>query len=533
MSQPMPQPAVDHYRAYQSRPFTRAEREKVTLLFGGLTWKHERLIQGAFHNLGYKAEPLPNIVRADLDAGKELIDVGACCPTIFTTGSLVSFAKREAARLGKKEVADRYLFLTAGACGPCRFGQYHESYTMALDGLGLRDFRILLLGQDKLDQGASGGGGLDVNLPLSLGLVFAILSADVVGDLEYMTRPYEAVPGSTDAAVKESVEKLYELFRARPAKEGKLGGLLWHLFGDYFTRGLREVRRTWDAVEVDRLRVKPRVKITGEFWLQTHEGEGNYNIKRWLEQEDAEVVPPPVAVWLDYLLDPWHLRIKRRRAGKDSLAGELGGRLLARLYRRTYARLRSALGGLASELPDQEELRRLAGPYYHHELGGGESYMLVGKALWAHLHKKAHMICELSPYACMPNTMSIGSMANVIGKHPDLLYAPIEVKGDAEIHALSRCQMILTEAKKRAQAELEVALEAAGVTVERIRDFEADHPEVRRATYRVPHRGYRGTAANYVAHLARDRGLARRRSARGKASEARTASAGVQAVHGG
>ena len=76
--------------------------------------------------------------------------------------------------------------------------------------------------------------------------------------------------------------------------------------------------------------------------------------------------------------------------------------------------------------------------------------MLVGKALWAHLNKKAHMICELSPYACMPNTMSVGAMAGVVGKHPDLLYAPIEVKGDAEVHALSRCQMILTEAKKRA-----------------------------------------------------------------------------------
>ena len=46
-------------------------------------------------------------------------------------------------------------------------------------------------------------------------------------------------------------------------------------------------------------------------------------------------------------------------------------------------------------------------------------------------------------------------MANVQGNIPDLLYAPIEVKGDAEVHALSRCQMILTEAKKRAQAEFE------------------------------------------------------------------------------
>jgi hypothetical protein len=32
----------------------------------------------------------------------------------------------------------------------------------------------------------------------------------------------------------------------------------------------------------------------------------------------------------------------------------------------------------------------------------------------------------------MPNTMSIGAMAAVTGKHPDLLYAPLEIKGDAE-----------------------------------------------------------------------------------------------------
>ena len=90
--------------------------------------------------------------------------------------------------------------------------------------------------------------------------------------------------------------------------------------------------------------------------------------------------------------------------------------------------------------------------------------MLVGKALWAHQHKKAHMICELSPYSCMPNTMSIGAMAGRAGKHPDLLYAPLEIKGDAEVHALSRCQMILTEAKKRAQREFDGGRSSAPVS---------------------------------------------------------------------
>ena len=68
--------AVNHYTSYKARPFTREQRDSTTILFGGLTWKHERLVQGVFNNLNYKAKPLPNITRADLDAGKELIDVG-------------------------------------------------------------------------------------------------------------------------------------------------------------------------------------------------------------------------------------------------------------------------------------------------------------------------------------------------------------------------------------------------------------------------------------------------------------------------
>jgi predicted nucleotide-binding protein (sugar kinase/HSP70/actin superfamily) len=135
--------------------------------------------------------------------------------------------------------------------------------------------------------------------------------------------------------------------------------------------------------------------------------------------------------------------------------------------------------------------------------------MLVGKALHAHLHKHANMTCELSPYSCMPNTMSQGAMANVQGRYPDLLYAPIEIKGDAEVHALSRCQMILTEAKKRAHAEFEAVMEKTGLTEKAIRAYEEKHPETRQATYYIPHRAYAGGAANYVAHLAYDKGLAR------------------------
>ena len=495
--------AVNHYTSYKARPFTREQRDSTTILFGGLTWKHERLVQGVFNNLNYKAKPLPNITRADLDAGKELIDVGACCPTIFTTGSLVNFLKTEVAEHGKQKTLDDYVFLTAGACGPCRFGQYHESYEMALDGMGLKDFRLFLLAQDQLDQAPEKGGGLEINMPLSLGIVWAILCGDMLTDMEYLTRPYEVVPGQTDKVMKESADYLFEVFQKRPIHGKKWGLLAWHFLSGYFADALKVVRKKFDAIEVDRLQVKPKIKITGEFWLQTHEGDGNYNIKHWLEQEGSEVMPPPVAVWLGYLLHTpiWRLQKKANvdRKVRMKIAMVRG---MERLYIGTYNRFRKALGNVPHELPDQEELKELASPFFHYELRGGEGHMLVGKALHAHLHKHANMTCELSPYSCMPNTMSQGAMANVLGKHPNLLYAPIEIKGDAEVHALSRCQMILTEAKKRAQSEFVEAMAKTGMTLEKIRQIEAKRPEVKRATYRVPHLGYASTAANYVLHLA-------------------------------
>jgi predicted nucleotide-binding protein (sugar kinase/HSP70/actin superfamily) len=494
---------IPHYKGYRPRPFTPAERGDVTLLLGGLTWKHERLVQGAFENMGYNAASLPNIARADLDAGKELIDAGACCPTVFTTGNLVRFLRTRAEEEGAREVERKYVFLTAGACGPCRFGQYHESYAMALDGMGLRDFRLFLLDQTQLDQGSMPGGGLEINLSFSLGVIWALLCADLLTDLEYRTRPYEVVPGATDRVLARSVEILYEAFRSRPRLEGKMKALGWHLFSRYFVGALREARRLWDEVEVDRLRVKPRVKITGEFWLQTHEGDGNYGIKRWLEKEGAEVIPPPVSVWLDYLI---HLSLQQvtDRIPSDPAARRKQRlvRVARRVYHWNYDRLRAAFDDVPAALPDQAELRKLAAPYYHHRIDGGEGHMLVGKALMAHLHRHAHMVCELSPYGCMPNTMSVGAMANVLGQHPDLLYAPIEVKGDAEVHALSRCQMVLTEAKKRAQREIEEVQARTGLSLDRARDSAAA-AGVRRATSRIPHAGVAGTAANTLLHLAR------------------------------
>ncbi len=496
---------LEPYRAYKPRAFTRAERDQVTILFGGLHWRAERLIQGAMKGLGYNSEVLPTATREDLLLGREVADIGQCCPTSFTTGNLANYLRDKAKAIGTEAVNQKYVYVTAGSCGACRFGQYHQSYELALRNVGLESFRMFLLGQDGLDQGSAAGGGLDLNMPFTLGAVWAIVLADIIQDMEYQTRPYEVRPGETERVTRECVEYLHEVFRNRPQRGKKWGAVVWHFGTDYFVRAMREVKKRYDAIEVDRLRVRPLVKITGEFYLQTVEGAPNYDIHRWLEAEGAEVYPAAITVWLDYLLRfaaqdfEDHIGVTK---GARFKMGAL--KAIQSLLVWTYNRMRHAMADVPHALPDQYELRELARPYYHSRLSGGEGDMLVGKALWAYHHKKAHMVCELSPYSCMPNTMSIGAMAAVTGKYPDLLYAPLEIKGDAEVHALSRCQMILTEAKKRARKEFEQTLDHVGLSEAQLRERLEASPDLMCATTPVP-RGaiVTGTAANLALALAR------------------------------
>src|SRR5437868_1426538 len=65
--------------------------ERVTILFGGLTWKHEEFIKAVFHGNGYKCEMVPTPNVAAFQLGKEYGNNGQCNPTYFTVGNLVQY----------------------------------------------------------------------------------------------------------------------------------------------------------------------------------------------------------------------------------------------------------------------------------------------------------------------------------------------------------------------------------------------------------------------------------------------------------
>jgi hypothetical protein len=90
----------------------------------------------------------------------------------------------------------------------------------------------------------------------------------------------------------------------------------------------------------------------------------------------------------------------------------------------------------------------------------------------------------------------------VVNKFKDMIFLPIETSGEGEVNAHSRVQMALGEAKVRAKLEFEESLRSTGKSLADIKDYIANHPELKRPFYQVPHReGVAGTAANFILHV--------------------------------
>lgn len=536
---------VSHYRRPPERPILAAERDKITILIGGLTRKHERFIQAVFQGSGYKCEILPTPDQNAFHVGKEYGNNGQCSPAYFTAGSLIQFLKNlESDGMSAQEINDRYVFFTAGSCGPCRFGMYAAEYRLALQSAGFHGFRVIRFQQDHGVRQESQEPGLKYTLDFGLGMLKALYFGDVLNDLTHNIRPYEVKPGETDRVMELCVQDVCDHLRTFKAEDvirkmppwmstriarrnvlrntiSVISKFRAHLYGAECRDLLERCRRRIDQIELDRLRVKPIVKIIGEFWAQLTEGDGNYRMFEFLEKEGAHVQTEAIGMWLTYLLAHARLQMAPRRGldsrGEEPDRWELRRRLKLqleyhrkktlltvgeRIYTAQYHRVVDALGGTAHRLVPQEELAHLADPFYEPLARGGEGYLEVAKNIYYNVNRLCHMVLSLKPFGCMPSSQSDGIQSAVVNRFKDMIFLPIETSGEGEINAHSRAQMTLGEAKMKAKAEFQEALAQTGRSLEEIRAYVAEHPELRRPFYPVPHHGgAAGLAANFVLHV--------------------------------
>jgi predicted nucleotide-binding protein (sugar kinase/HSP70/actin superfamily) len=507
-----------HFHRPIERAFTADQRPHTTILFGGFTWKHEDLIRAVFQGCGYKCEKIPVPDVAAFQLGKEYGNNGQCNPTYFTVGNLVQYLQfLEKEGIPRQQILDNYVFFTAGSCGPCRFGMYEAEYRFALKNAGFDGFRVLLFKDSDGIKAASGEPGLKFTIDFGFGMLNALHLGDVINDLIYQIRPYEVNKGETDRVFHEMVEGLCEDLRNRKAFEIEQSAPEWlkhkvkknkilrntinvfgkwheHMWGKDYLIALRNAREKMNSIEIDRTRVKPTVKITGEFWAQTTEGDGNFNMFRFLEREGSQVLVEPIATWVAYLLYQgkynaqrqkkvdgyaqhiaWHDFRKKFAIEMKYRKKVLGLRIGEVMWQHFYHRVIRLLGGITHDLVPQPDLDELASPFYNRYARGGEGHLEVGKNVYYTIHHLAHMVLALKPFGCMPSTQSDGAQSAVINRYKDMIFLPIETSGEGEVNAHSRVQMALGEAKAKARLEFEECLKKTGRSLDDIRDYVAEH----------------------------------------------------------
>jgi predicted nucleotide-binding protein (sugar kinase/HSP70/actin superfamily) len=465
------EPGKEHWRDDNPTKFTATQRAHTTILISGLTMAHDFFLQGALRGIGYKVQAIDCPDNVALQFGKEFGNRGQCNPTYFTVGNLVKYLSwlRDEKKIPVQEIVSNYVFVTAGACGPCRFGTYVTEYRKALRDSGFEGFRVLLFQQQGgLKQATGEAQGLEMNPKFFISLLKAIIIGDVTNALAYRIRPYEVNKGDTDRALEASKQLIHDAFE-QPKKKS----LLWAMI---------QTRRNLMNVKVDRTIVKPKVSIIGEFWAMTTEGDGNYGLQRFLESEGAECDIQLVTAWILFMI--WEQRwdtqqrmvLKKDDTARKGLAGKNATKKLAMLWvaekavRGIFQTCANIMGLHDYHLPDMDKVAETAAPFYNNHLRGGEGHMEVGKLIMNVQFKKATMTLSVKPFGCMPSSgVSDGVQSMVTERFPEAIYCPIETNGDGAVNVYSRVQMMLFKARLAAKEEYQKTLEAANLDVEALK----------------------------------------------------------------
>lgn len=449
-----------HQHWFDNNPqeFTKEQRAHTTILFGGLTILQDNLIAAGFNSLGYKVKALDCPDNAALQVGKEFGNRGQCNPTYYTVGNLIKYLirLRDEEQISTENIIKNYVFLTSSACGPCRFGMYATEYRKALRDAGFEGFRVVSFkNSDGLNQ-SSKNSGIAMVPRFFITILKAIVCGDILNILGYRIRPYEIDVGSTDKAL----EQCRQIVATALLEKASLN------------KAMKKCHNVLNALKVDRTRIKPKVSIIGEFWAMTTEGDGNYRLQRFLEEEGAECDIQPVTNWILYLI--WNEEFKvaeheyltpdelnKTKWNFSPMKKKLLMKLAKTILTKVFYKFAKSAGLTNYHLPDMDEIAAVSHQYYLNQLKGGEGHMEVGKLIQTVTKKKAHLLLSVKPFGCMPSSgVSDGVQSLITSKYPEANFLAIETSGDGATNVYSRIQMSLYKARMSAESDYKEALKA-------------------------------------------------------------------------
>ncbi|MBQ3056079.1 MAG: 2-hydroxyacyl-CoA dehydratase, partial [Clostridia bacterium] len=252
-------------------------KRDYTILLPNMLEMHFKIMAEIFRNYGYKVELLQNEGQSVIDCGLKYTHNDACYPALLVIGQFI-----DALQSGKYDVNKTAVMMTQTG-GGCRASNYITLIRKALARAGLAQVPVISLNVSGLEKNP----GFKLTLGFGKRILYAVYYGDLLMSLVNQCRPYEVLPGSTQAMADKWVSYLVqEMNSGRSLNYKTVQKNYINILKDFELN----LPRTKEK--------KVRVGIVGEIYVK-FSPLANNNLERFLVGEGAETV---MAGLLDFLM---------------------------------------------------------------------------------------------------------------------------------------------------------------------------------------------------------------------------------------
>ncbi len=414
-----------HSSAIEKVVFTEEMRKNYTILCPQMSPIHFELLEPAFAASGYHIEVLPNDNKQAVDVGLKYVNNDACYPSLMVVGQIMD------AILSGKYDTNKIAVIISQTGGGCRASNYIGFIRRALKKAGYAHIPVISLNLSGLE----GNPGFKLTPGLVLRSMYAAVFGDIFMKCVYRIRPYEAVPGSTNAMHQKWKKVCSEFVAQKYPSRTRFKKLCKEIISDFDNN-----------IELLDIK-KPRVGVVGEILVKFLPAANNYLVDL-LESEGAEAVVPDL---LDFLLYSFHnqnfkvshLGMKKSKA----TMGNLGIKALE--WFRAPATKAFQESRHFNPPADIKELGRMASEIVSLGNQTGEGWFLTGEMLEL-IHNGAPNIVCTQPFACLPNhVVGKGVIKELRRRYPESNIVAIDFDpGASEVNQLNRIKLMLSTANK-------------------------------------------------------------------------------------
>lgn len=415
--------------AFPKVPFTEEMREAgYTILCPQMAPIHFDLIKEVFRAGGYNLELLPSTDRGAVEAGLRYVNNDICYPSILVTGQIM-----EAIESGRYDLSKTAVVITQTG-GGCRATNYIALIRKALRDSGHPDIPVISLSAVKLDESNP---GFKLTVPLLKSCVYSVLFGDLMMQMLYRTRPYEAEEGAANELFEDFMERARRLAPTFTRRS--------------FTKLSREAITAFDTLPLTGEGSKPRVGVVGEILVKFHPTANNHVVDV-IEAEGCEAVVPG-------LLDFFLYSMSNAQVQKDELGSSAAARASMDAAIGLVDWMRKPVDEMLEksdrfERPEpisvmQDKARQILSLCNNM----GEGWLLTAEMLDLIDHGAPNIICT-QPFACLPNHVVGKAVIKELRRlHPESNIVAVDYDpGASEVNQLNRIKLMISVAKESMRA---------------------------------------------------------------------------------